>query len=114
MQLGYESLKGLDRDRLLAAVEPVLLAHGVEAVELIWRSDQRGWVLYLTVERADSVDPATGVTLDLCADISKDLSAALDVAEAIAAPRYRLEVAPRASSVRCIRCVIMLASRASR
>lgn len=92
MQLGYESLKGLDRDRVISVVEPVLRAHGVDAVELIWRSDQGGWLLYLTVEKPGSSDPAAGVTLDLCADISRDLSAALDVAEAIAGPRYRLEV----------------------
>lgn len=93
MQLGYESLKGLNRDRVLAVVEPVLRAHGVDAVELIWRSDSRGWVLYLTVERPGSPDPSAGVTLDLCADISRDLSAALDVSDAIATTaRYRLEV----------------------
>ncbi len=92
MQLGFESLKGLDRDQVISVVEPVLRAHGVDAVELIWRSDQRGWVLYLTVERPGSVEPAAGITLDLCADISRDLSAALDVAEVIMGPRYRLEV----------------------
>jgi ribosome maturation factor RimP len=92
MQPGYESLRGLDRDRLLSVVEPVLRAHDVEPVELIWRSDQRGWVLYLTVERPGTTDPAMGITLDLCADISRDLSAALDVAEVITIARYRLEV----------------------
>jgi len=91
MQPGYESLRGLDRDRLVSVVEPVLRAHGVEAVELIWRSDPRGWLLYLTVERPGTNEPGLGVTLDLCADISRDLSAALDVAEVITA-RYRLEV----------------------
>ena len=91
MQPGYESLRGLDRDRLMSAVEPVLRAHGVEPVELIWRSDPRGWLLYLTVERPGTSEPGLGVTLDLCADISRDLSAALDVAEVISL-RYRLEV----------------------
>jgi ribosome maturation factor RimP len=91
MQPGYESLRGLDRDRLVSVVEPVLRAHGVEPVELIWRSDPRGWLLYLTVERPGTSEPGLGVTLDLCADISRDLSAALDVAEVIQA-RYRLEV----------------------
>lgn len=91
MKIAYESLKGLDRDRVISVVEPVLRAHGVDVVELIWRSDQRGWVLYLTIERPDSPDPSLGITLDLCADISRDLSAALDVADVISA-RYRLEV----------------------
>jgi ribosome maturation factor RimP len=91
MKLAYENLKGLDRDRVISAVEPVLRAHGVDVVELIWRSDQRGWVFYLTIERPDSPDPSLGITLDLCADISRDLSAALDVAE-VSSARYRLEV----------------------
>jgi ribosome maturation factor RimP len=91
MKIAHESLKGLDRDRLVSVVEPVLRAHGVDVVELVWRSDQRGWVLYVTVERPGSSDPSLGITLDLCADISRDLSAALDVAEVINA-RYRLEV----------------------
>lgn len=91
MKIAHESLKGLDRDRLVSVVEPVLRAHGVDVVELVWRSDQRGWVLYVTVERPDSPDPSLGITLDLCADISRDLSAALDVADVIGA-RYRLEV----------------------
>lgn len=91
MQLGHESLRGLDRDRLIAVVEPVLRAHGVDAVELIWRSDGKGWVLYLTVERPGTSDPSAGVTLDLCAEISRDLSSALDVADVMPS-RYRLEV----------------------
>lgn len=91
MHISHESLKGLDRDRLVSVVGPVLSAHGVAAVELIWRSDSQGWVLYLTVERPGTTDPTLGVTLDLCAEISRDLSAALDVADVIPL-RYRLEV----------------------
>jgi len=91
MKLAHESLKGLDRDRVVSVVEPILLAHGVDAVELLWRSDSRGWVLYLTVERPGTTEPGAGVTLDLCAEISRDLSAALDVADVISG-RYRLEV----------------------
>jgi ribosome maturation factor RimP len=91
VQLSYEKLQGLDRDRVISAVDPVLRAHGVDAVELVWRSDQKGWVLYLTVERPGTTEPGAGITLDLCADISRDLSAALDVADVIP-NRYRLEV----------------------
>lgn len=91
MHIAHESLKGLDRDRLVSIVGPVLSAHGVDAVELVWRSDSQGWVLYLTVERPGTSEPTLGITLDLCAEISRDLSAALDVAEVISL-RYRLEV----------------------
>ncbi|HEX4478010.1 MAG TPA: ribosome maturation factor RimP [Polyangiaceae bacterium] len=91
MQLGYASLKGLDRSRVISLVEPVLQAHSVDVVELIWRSDASGWVLYLTVERPGTTDPGAGITLDLCADISRDVSATLDVADVMPG-RYHLEV----------------------
>jgi ribosome maturation factor RimP len=60
-------------------------------VEFIWRTDNRGWVLYLTIERADSRRPGEGVTLDDCSELSRDLSTALDVADVIPLA-YRLEV----------------------
>ena len=91
MQLAHEQLKGLDRARVHSVIEPVLRAHAVDAVELLWRSDSRGWVLYLTVERPGATEPGAGVTLDLCAEISRDLSTALDV-EGVIDGRYRLEV----------------------
>lgn len=91
MPFVFEKLPGLDRDKVVAAIEPALAAHGFEGVELIWRTDHRGWVLYLTVERAESRDPGAGVTLDDCSELSRDLSLALDVAEVIK-NAYRLEV----------------------
>lgn len=91
MPFAYEKLNGLDRDRLVEAIEPVLRAHGLAGVEAIWRTDHRGWVLYLTVERPDSTEPGAGITLDLCADVSRDLSAALDVLDVVPGA-YRLEV----------------------
>ncbi|MGC4086422.1 MAG: ribosome maturation factor RimP [Polyangiaceae bacterium] len=69
----------------------MLSAHAVDAVELVWRTDRTGWVLELTIERPEARLPGEGVTLDLCSEISRDLSAALDVADAIP-HRYRLEV----------------------
>jgi len=91
MNVAHEKLDGLDRERVLGAVLPVLRAHGVDAVEIVWRTDRAGWLLEVTVERPDSTIPGAGVTVDLCSEISRDLSAALDVADAIA-QRYRLEV----------------------
>ncbi|MDX2054418.1 MAG: ribosome maturation factor RimP [Polyangiaceae bacterium] len=90
-QIAHEKITGLDRDRLLAAVEPVLLAHGVVGVELLWKTDRTGRVLELTIERPDSLEPGGGVTLDLCGEISRDVSAALDLAEVIDT-RYSLLV----------------------
>jgi ribosome maturation factor RimP len=91
MVVAFSKLHGLDADRVLAIVEPVLRAHGVEGVELIWRTDRGGWLLELTVEKPESRIPGMGITVELCSEISRDLSAALDVADVIP-QRYRLEV----------------------
>jgi ribosome maturation factor RimP len=89
--IAHVKLDGLDRERVLEAVLPVLRAHAVEAVELVWKTDRSGWLLELTLERPEARLPGEGVTIDLCSEISRDLSAALDVSEAIS-HRYRLEV----------------------
>jgi ribosome maturation factor RimP len=91
MPFVHEKLHGLDRERLLGAIEPVLRAHHVSGVEAIWRTDHRGRVLYLTVERPETSEPGAGITLDLCADLSRDISAALDVTDVVDGA-YRLEV----------------------
>ncbi|MEY2929956.1 MAG: hypothetical protein RL033_705 [Pseudomonadota bacterium] len=49
----YEKLPGLPRERVLDAIEPVLRAYGLVGVELVWRTDGQGRVLYVTVEKAD-------------------------------------------------------------
>jgi ribosome maturation factor RimP len=91
MRIAHEKLQGLDRERVVNALAPVLGAHGVDCVELVWRSDRGERLLEVTVERPGTTDPGAGVTLDLCAEISRDLSAALDVADCVPG-RYRLEV----------------------
>src|SRR5262245_7971584 len=91
MSVANSKLHGLDRERLLAVVEPVLRAHGVDGVELTWKTDRGEWVLELTVERPDSRIPGAGITVERCSEISRDLSAALDVSDVIA-QHYRLEV----------------------
>ena len=91
MQAGYEKLNGIERDRLFAILEPILVAHGVEAVEVIWHTDNKGWLLTLTVEKPGSVRPGEGISVDLCAEISRDLAVSLDV-ENIIPQKYRLEV----------------------
>jgi ribosome maturation factor RimP len=91
MKIAYEKLDGIDRERVLAVVEPVLLAHGVQAVELVWCTDNRGWLLSLSIEKPGQIRSGSGITADLCADVSRDLSVALDVENTI--PRkYRLKV----------------------
>jgi len=91
MKVAHEKLTGLDRERIVNALAPVLDAHRVDCVELVWRSDRGERLLEVTVERPGSTEPGAGVTLELCTDISRDLSTALDVADCIPM-RYRLEV----------------------
>ena len=97
MNVSYEKIPGIDREKLHTALGPVFAAHGVECVECIWRTDRSGWLLEISIERTESSVPvgsglpSYGVTIDLCADISRDLSAALDVADCIP-HRYTLEV----------------------
>jgi ribosome maturation factor RimP len=91
MKIAHEKLAGLDRERVVNALAPVLGAHHVDCVELVWRSDRGERVLEVTVEQPGSTEPGAGVTLELCSDISRDLSTALDVADCIQ-QRYRLEV----------------------
>jgi ribosome maturation factor RimP len=90
MNVAYEKLAGLDADRIKAALGPVLVAHAVECVELVWRTDRGGWVLEVTIEYGAD-DPRKSVTLETCAELARDLSAALDVADCIA-QKYTLEV----------------------
>ncbi|MBN2192856.1 MAG: ribosome maturation factor RimP [Polyangiaceae bacterium] len=91
MPIAHDHLPGLDRERVLAAVEPVLAAHGVEGVELRFRTERGERVLELTLEKRGLTEPGAGITIELCSDVSRDLSVALDVADVISA-RYRLEV----------------------
>jgi len=100
----FEKLPGLPRDRIVEAIAPVLRAHGLVGVELVWRTDGQGRVLQVTLESAAALEgaaagaslpgetgPGAGVTLDLCSKVSRDLSTALDVLELIDGA-YRLEV----------------------
>jgi ribosome maturation factor RimP len=91
MSFAHQKLHGIDADRLIAVLAPVLRAHGVEGVELIWKTDQGGWLLELTIERPETRIPGAGITIELCSEISRDLSAALDVADVIP-QSYRLQV----------------------
>jgi ribosome maturation factor RimP len=91
MRIAHEKLDGLPRERVVGAVLPVLDAHGVDCVELCWKTDRGSRVLEVTVEKPGVKDPGSGVTLELCTEISRDLSAALDVADCIG-QSYRLEV----------------------
>ncbi len=85
----------LDRERLNAVIEPVVHAHGAELVDVELKNEA-GWVLRVFVEKlgASAGKMSTkdaAINLELCSNIARDLSPALDVADPIP-HRYNLEV----------------------
>ena len=101
VQVFAEKLQGIHRAPLEAAIAPVLSSHGVGSAEVSYQMEPTGWVLRVTVEAlgevAGGARPAVKtpgpdpIDLGLLAEISRDLSSALDVADLIP-HRYRLEV----------------------
>ncbi len=75
----------------MRVIDPVAHAHAVDVVEVTFKPERGGWVLRVSIEVAGSTEPGGGVTIDRCADLSRDLSAALDVAEVVR-QAYSLEV----------------------
>jgi ribosome maturation factor RimP len=86
----------IDRAALLRVLEPVVHAHGAEVVDIEFRPERSGWVLRVFVEKAGAAHQAlstrdAAVSLELCANVSRDLSPALDVVDLIP-HAYQLEV----------------------
>jgi ribosome maturation factor RimP len=91
MVIAHTRLSGLDKEKILSLVEPVLASHRVDGVELVWRGDRGGQVLELTLEKPGSKRSGEGITIDLCSKISRELSAVLDES-GIISQKYSLEV----------------------
>lgn len=86
-----------DKRAIEEIAEPVCRAHGVELVEVQWTMDRGGPVLRVLIDRErpdmPASDPGSGVSIDDCQGVSRDLSTALDVHDrVIPSGRYRLEV----------------------
>lgn len=83
--------------KLISIVEPVCQASGYELVDLKFLLEQGGWVLRVCIDLplADGVDlgevPEDRVDLADCENLSRELSAVLDVDDPIA-QAYSLEV----------------------
>jgi ribosome maturation factor RimP len=80
----------------MRVLEPVVHAHGAEVVDVEFRPERSGWVLRVFVEKAGAAHQAlstrdAAVSLELCANVSRDLSPALDVVDLIP-HAYQLEV----------------------
>ncbi len=87
-----------DRTALFDVIEPVCRAHGVELVD-VTLTNERGAVLRVLIDRerprgaADPSIPPSGISLEDCQGVSRDLSTVLDVHERLVpSARYRLEV----------------------
>jgi ribosome maturation factor RimP len=93
MQQSMESLTRsvINLGRIRDVIAPVLRAHGVVLVDLEWLTERAGWTLRLTIEREGTADAGGGVTLEDCAEVSRDVSSVLDVEDVIS-HRYNLEV----------------------
>src|SRR5262245_54503072 len=83
---GPQIKAGIDLGRVRALLAPALAAHGVVLVDLEWLTERAGWTLRLTIERESGA-----VTLEDCADVSRDASSVLDVEDLIP-HHYNLEV----------------------
>jgi ribosome maturation factor RimP len=85
------------RERLISIVEPVCRSAGFELVELRFLLEQGGWLLRVCVDLPvdpavpPSVVPEDRVDLEDCENLSRELSAVLDVADPIP-QAYSLEV----------------------
>ncbi|NUO52955.1 MAG: ribosome maturation factor RimP [Polyangiaceae bacterium] len=82
-------------ERVRALVAPLCVAHGVDLVDIAWF----GRTMRVTIERKSTTgkeDPngtsGWGVSLDDCADVSRDISRALDENEDVVPGSFSLEV----------------------
>ena len=78
-------MTGILRERLIALIEPLVGRLGYELVELEYSAGRAHAVLRLFIDRE------AGVTLDDCAQVSREVSALLDVEDPIPSA-YTLEV----------------------
>jgi ribosome maturation factor RimP len=72
-------------ERIEELVQPILDELELELVDLVYQRESRGWVLRFFLDKAG------GITLDNCAEASREISAILDVEEIIETA-YTLEV----------------------
>jgi ribosome maturation factor RimP len=88
--------QGIDRAALERIVDVAARAHGAEVAGLELRPEREGWVLRVYVEKAGAAAGRlstrdAAVDLELCANVSRELSPALDALDLIP-HQYHLEV----------------------
>lgn len=75
-----------DLDKIRAITGRVAVTHGVELVEVELRGGGKARSLKITIDKPE------GVTHEDCANVSREVSAILDVEDAVAGGSYTLEV----------------------
>jgi ribosome maturation factor RimP len=75
-------------------IEPICRAHGVELVDVRYLREPGGAVIRVIIDReAPGLDVGSGVSLEDCTAVSRDVSASLDVHDDVLPQGgYRLEV----------------------
>jgi ribosome maturation factor RimP len=93
-ELASADTRGLAAVRAL--VLPLCRAHAVELVSVAWVTERAGRTLRVTIERpVPNEDVSTrgwGVTLEDCAELSRDISQAIDHEEGAVSGSFHLEV----------------------
>ena len=88
--------QALNREAVDRVVNPICRAHGAEVFDIEFKNEAQGWVLRVLLEKVGSDEAKLGteaasVDLEICSDVSKELSPALDAIDVIP-QRYNLEV----------------------
>ncbi len=81
-----ESLKHTVEEKARGLAEPLVVAEGLELVDVEFLREQAGWILRVFIDK-----PGGGVGLEECSLVSRSLDAALDVEDFIP-HEYSLEV----------------------
>ena len=72
-------------EKIEQLIQPILEDLGLELVDLEYKREQRGWILRIFLDKDG------GITLDNCADASREISSLFDVEDVIQTA-YNLEV----------------------
>ncbi len=88
--------QALNREAVDRVVDPICRAHGAEVFDIEFKNEAQGWVLRVLLEKLGSDasklgTEAASVDLEVCSDVAKELSPALDAIDVIP-QRYNLEV----------------------
>ncbi len=78
-------MREINLEEITKIIEPVVISEGYELVDIEFKRDQVAWVLRLYIDKAG------GVTVDDCAQISREIYNLLEVEDAVSL-NFSLEV----------------------